>query len=159
MLGKVTPRTKLLIGAALLCAGWIIMMPDTSQTIEPVRGPAADAGEPGELRDEVLDCRAQHLRSVAVRCGHPGRSRVRFGRAGSPAGVELVLGLRLPHTHGRRGVGLGLRLRALRLQAGEAEAAQELRLHLLRLRLDGGGGGTKCLVHSGEDEVGERLGI
>jgi hypothetical protein len=42
VLGKVTPRTKLLIGAALLCAGWIIMMPDTSQTIEPVRGPAAE---------------------------------------------------------------------------------------------------------------------
>ena len=42
MLGKVTLRTKLLIGAALLCAGWIIMMPDTSQTIEPVRGLSAE---------------------------------------------------------------------------------------------------------------------
>jgi len=41
MLGKVTLRTKILIGAALGCAGWIVMMPDTSQTIEPVRGGAA----------------------------------------------------------------------------------------------------------------------
>ena len=42
MLGKVTLRTKLLIGAALVCAGWIIMMPDTSQTIEAVRSPTAE---------------------------------------------------------------------------------------------------------------------
>ncbi len=41
MLGKVTLRTKILIGAALGCAGWIVMMPDTSQTIEPVRGGTA----------------------------------------------------------------------------------------------------------------------
>jgi hypothetical protein len=42
VLGKVTLRTKVLIGVALGCAGWIIMMPDTSQTIEPVRGPSAE---------------------------------------------------------------------------------------------------------------------
>lgn len=41
MLGKLTLRTKVLIGAALACAGWIIMMPDTSQTIEPARGGGA----------------------------------------------------------------------------------------------------------------------
>jgi hypothetical protein len=41
VLGKVTLRTKVLIGAALGCAGWIMMMPDTSQTIEPVRDSAA----------------------------------------------------------------------------------------------------------------------
>jgi hypothetical protein len=35
--GKLTLRTKALIGAALACAGWIAMMPDTSQTIEPAR--------------------------------------------------------------------------------------------------------------------------
>ena len=33
MLGKVTLRTKVLIGAALACAGWIILMPDTSKTL------------------------------------------------------------------------------------------------------------------------------
>ena len=38
MLSKLTLRTKVLIGAAVGCAGWIIMMPDTSQTIEPARG-------------------------------------------------------------------------------------------------------------------------
>ena len=42
MLGKVTLRTKVLIGAALACAGWIILMPDTSKTVEAVRGAAAD---------------------------------------------------------------------------------------------------------------------
>jgi hypothetical protein len=42
VLGKLTLRTKVLIGAALLCAGWIIMMPDNSQTIEPARSPAAE---------------------------------------------------------------------------------------------------------------------
>jgi hypothetical protein len=39
--GKVTLRTKILIGMALGCAGWIVMMPDTSQTIEPARGTTA----------------------------------------------------------------------------------------------------------------------
>lgn len=43
MFGKVTLRTKVLIGMALGCAGWIVMMPDTSQTIEPARGTAAGA--------------------------------------------------------------------------------------------------------------------
>jgi hypothetical protein len=46
VLGKVTLRTKVLIGMALGCAGWIVMMPDTSQTIEPVRGTAAGAHAP-----------------------------------------------------------------------------------------------------------------
>lgn len=41
MSGKVTLRTKVLIGMAIGCAGWIVMMPDTSQTIEPARGTAA----------------------------------------------------------------------------------------------------------------------
>jgi hypothetical protein len=35
MLGKVTLRTKVLIGAAVACAGYVVMMPDASQTIEP----------------------------------------------------------------------------------------------------------------------------
>jgi hypothetical protein len=42
--GKVTLRTKVLIGLALGCAGWIVMMPDTSQTIEPARGTTAAPG-------------------------------------------------------------------------------------------------------------------
>jgi hypothetical protein len=41
MFSRVTPRTKVLIGMALGCAGWIVMMPDTSQTIEPTRGTAS----------------------------------------------------------------------------------------------------------------------
>jgi hypothetical protein len=38
VLGKLTLRTKALIGIAVLCAGYIVMMPDTSQTIEPTHG-------------------------------------------------------------------------------------------------------------------------
>jgi hypothetical protein len=43
---KVTLRTKVLIGMALGCAGWIVMMPDTSQTIEPVRSTAGGTHAP-----------------------------------------------------------------------------------------------------------------
>ena len=35
MRGKITLRTKVLIGAAVACAGYVLMMPDASQTIEP----------------------------------------------------------------------------------------------------------------------------
>ncbi len=38
MLGKITLRTKALIGIAVVCAGYIVLMPDASQTIEPTRG-------------------------------------------------------------------------------------------------------------------------
>ena len=38
MLGKLTLRTKALIGVAVVCAGYIVMMPESSQTIEPTRG-------------------------------------------------------------------------------------------------------------------------
>jgi hypothetical protein len=39
--GKATLRAKVLIGIALGCAGYVIMVPDTSQTIEPARSPSA----------------------------------------------------------------------------------------------------------------------
>jgi len=38
VLGKITLRAKVLIGIAVACAGYIVMMPDSSQTIEPTRG-------------------------------------------------------------------------------------------------------------------------
>jgi hypothetical protein len=38
VLGKVTLRTKALIGIAVACAGYIVLMPDAAQTIEPTRG-------------------------------------------------------------------------------------------------------------------------
>ena len=50
MLGKLTLRTKALIGFAVVCAGYIVLMPDNSQTIEPTRGtstPAHGAAAPG----------------------------------------------------------------------------------------------------------------
>ena len=50
MLGKLTLRTKALIGIAVACAGYIVLMPDASQTIEPTRGggtPSSGASAPG----------------------------------------------------------------------------------------------------------------
>jgi hypothetical protein len=50
VLGKITLRTKALIGFAVVCAGYIVLMPDASQTIEPTRGsstPSRGAGAPG----------------------------------------------------------------------------------------------------------------
>jgi hypothetical protein len=50
VLGKITLRTKALIGIAVVCAGYIVLMPDASQTIEPTRGsstPSRGAGAPG----------------------------------------------------------------------------------------------------------------
>jgi hypothetical protein len=35
VLGKITLRTKVLIGAAVACAGYVLLMPDASPTIEP----------------------------------------------------------------------------------------------------------------------------
>jgi hypothetical protein len=39
--GKVALRAKILIGVALGCTGYVVMAPDTSQTIEPVHSPSA----------------------------------------------------------------------------------------------------------------------
>jgi hypothetical protein len=36
--GKISLRAKVLIGIAVACAGYIVLMPDASQTIEPTRG-------------------------------------------------------------------------------------------------------------------------
>lgn len=50
MLGKLTLRTKALIGIAVACAGYIVLMPDASQTIEPTHAtsaPSHGAGAPG----------------------------------------------------------------------------------------------------------------
>jgi hypothetical protein len=41
--GKLTLRAKILIGIAAACAGYVVLMPDTSQTIEPTRGGGAAA--------------------------------------------------------------------------------------------------------------------
>jgi len=43
VLGKITLRTKALIGIAAACAGYIVLMPDSSQTIEPTRGTSTPA--------------------------------------------------------------------------------------------------------------------
>jgi hypothetical protein len=55
MFAHVTLRAKLLVGIAVSCAGYVVLMPDTSQTIEPVRSagvahtirpPAVSSGSP-----------------------------------------------------------------------------------------------------------------
>jgi hypothetical protein len=50
VLKNLTLRAKILIGLAVICAGYVVMVPDTSQTIEPVHGgagPVAHAIKPG----------------------------------------------------------------------------------------------------------------
>jgi hypothetical protein len=41
--GKLTLRAKVLVGIAAACAAYVVLMPDTSQTIEPTRGGGAAA--------------------------------------------------------------------------------------------------------------------
>jgi hypothetical protein len=41
--GKLTLRAKILVGIAAACAGYVVLMPDTSQTIEPTRGGGTSA--------------------------------------------------------------------------------------------------------------------
>jgi hypothetical protein len=42
--GDLALRAKLLIGIAVACAGYVVLMPDTSQTVEPARGGGAAQG-------------------------------------------------------------------------------------------------------------------
>ncbi|MEA3152210.1 MAG: hypothetical protein QOD56_3149 [Gammaproteobacteria bacterium] len=44
MFGQVTLRTKFFIGIALACAAYVVMNPDSSQTVEPARGPSDAPG-------------------------------------------------------------------------------------------------------------------
>jgi hypothetical protein len=48
VLKNLTLRAKLLIGIALICAGYVVMMPDASQTIEPARGGGGPAAHPAK---------------------------------------------------------------------------------------------------------------
>lgn len=43
MLNNITRRAKILIGIAVACAGYVVLVPGTSQTIEPTRGAGAAA--------------------------------------------------------------------------------------------------------------------
>jgi hypothetical protein len=51
-------RAKVLIGIALGCAGYVMMMPDASQTIEPVRSPSASPathGAPSARKSSIVN--------------------------------------------------------------------------------------------------------
>lgn len=62
MLGKITLRAKVLIAVAIGCAGYVVMSPDASQTIEPARtvgvgdraGHQAAAGRNSPVQNAVL---------------------------------------------------------------------------------------------------------
>ncbi|MEA3135563.1 MAG: hypothetical protein QOG17_3409, partial [Gammaproteobacteria bacterium] len=60
MLNNITRRAKILIGIAVACAGYVVLMPDTSQTIEPTRG--AGAAAPGAAASSAV--RARPTRSA-----------------------------------------------------------------------------------------------
>jgi hypothetical protein len=69
VLGKITLRTKALIGIAVACAGYIVLMPDASQTIEPTRGsstPSRGAPVPGASAPSRAIHPAQAGRKSAV---------------------------------------------------------------------------------------------
>ncbi len=51
MFGKLTLRAKLLIGIAVACAGYVVLVPDASQTVEPTRGGGSAA--PGATTRET----------------------------------------------------------------------------------------------------------
>ena len=44
MFRNISLRAKVLIGIALGCTGYVMLMPDASQTIEPVRSPDTSPG-------------------------------------------------------------------------------------------------------------------
>ncbi len=48
MFANLTLRAKVLIGIALACAGYVVLMPDTSGTVEPARGTSGTSGASGE---------------------------------------------------------------------------------------------------------------
>jgi hypothetical protein len=70
VLGKVTLRAKVLIGVAVACAGYIVLMPDASQTIEPTRGankPTAGAA----VRGATASAATAPAATAAARAIHP----------------------------------------------------------------------------------------
>jgi hypothetical protein len=73
VLDKVTLRAKILVGIAVTCAGYIVLMPDASQTIEPTRGankPASGAA----ARDTAAPGATAPGAPSAARAIHPAPS-------------------------------------------------------------------------------------
>jgi hypothetical protein len=60
VLGNITLRTKALIGIAVVCAGYIVLMPDASQTIEPTHATSSPSHGAGASRTATPDVRAIH---------------------------------------------------------------------------------------------------
>jgi hypothetical protein len=58
VLQKITLRAKVLIGIALACAGYIVMMPDSSQTIEPAHSAGAGAVAARSTHSARVDAKA-----------------------------------------------------------------------------------------------------
>ncbi|HSY04903.1 MAG TPA: hypothetical protein VK803_03085 [Steroidobacteraceae bacterium] len=73
MLGKLTLRTKALIGIAVACAGYIVMMPDTSQTIEPTRSAATPASGAAASGGAALGATAPGASVRAIQPAPSGR--------------------------------------------------------------------------------------
>jgi hypothetical protein len=69
-LGKLTLRTKALIGIAVACAGYIVLMPDASQTIEPTRGANTPSHGAGVHRESAPGAAAP---SHVIRPAQAGR--------------------------------------------------------------------------------------
>jgi hypothetical protein len=75
VLSKITLRAKVLIGIAVACAGYIVMMPDASQTIEPTHGgntPASSAPVRGAAASGAITAGASASGATASGTTAPG---------------------------------------------------------------------------------------
>jgi hypothetical protein len=70
VLGKVTLRAKVLIGVAVACAGYIVLMPDASQTIEPTHG-ANKPSSAAAVRGATASAATAPGATAAARAIHP----------------------------------------------------------------------------------------
>jgi hypothetical protein len=76
---KITLRAKLLIAVALACAGYVVLMPDTAQTIEPRRGAGAAATDAAARAGSGT---ASHVIKPGTGARHPSASSAVLERSG-----------------------------------------------------------------------------
>jgi hypothetical protein len=69
MFAKLGLRVKLLIGAAALCLGYIVLMPDNSQTVEPAHAPAQGSAVPAPAHRPAVRGSDRKARSLDARLG------------------------------------------------------------------------------------------
>jgi len=91
VLGNISLRAKVLIGIAVACAGYIVLMPDASQTIEPTRGANTPAPGAAGRSSAAAATTAAAPGAVApgtrVSGGEPGSRAIRSATAARKSSV------------------------------------------------------------------------